>query len=152
MKRQTAMKILTGAVWIALLPGMIHAGDLASVRAGVARVDLTPPPSMKAALGGYGERLSRPEVGVHDAVWAKALALERGRDRFVLVTADVLAFPLKFKAAVIERLASEGWKAEQILLLPSHSHTSLDMMARRMNGSVTSCPRTSIFAAVTRPA
>ena len=30
---------------------------------------------MKAALGGYGARMSKPAVGVHDAVWAKALVL-----------------------------------------------------------------------------
>jgi hypothetical protein len=66
---------------------------------------------------------------VHDAVWAKALVFARGEHRFALVTADVLAFPPQFKAAVIERLASEGWSADQVLLLPSHTHTSIDMMA-----------------------
>jgi len=47
----------------------------------------------------------------------------------VVVTADVLGFPPQFKAAVVERLSTEGWTANQILLLPSHSHTSSDLMA-----------------------
>lgn len=84
---------------------------------------------MKAALGGYGARQSKPAVGVHDAVWAKALVLEQGGRRFALVTADVLAFPPGFKGAVVERLAGEGWSADQFMLLPSHTHTSIDMMA-----------------------
>jgi len=99
------------------------------LRAGVARVNLTPPLEMKAALGGYGARQSKPALGVHDSVWAKALVLAGGDRKFALVTADVLAFPPQFKAAVMQGLASEGWGADQVMLLPSHTHTSIDMMA-----------------------
>jgi hypothetical protein len=73
--------------------------------------------------------MSKPAVGVHDRVWAKALVLANGDRKFALVTADVLAFPPRFKAAVIERLPSEGWSADQVMLMPSHTHTSFDMMA-----------------------
>src|SRR6516162_6729143 len=88
--------------------------DTPKLRAGVARVDLTPPLEMKAALGGYGARMSKPAIGVHDAIWAKALVLAQDERKFVLVTADVLAFPPGFKAAVIERLVTNGWSANQI--------------------------------------
>ena len=119
--------------WLAALliavSSAVSAADSAAVLAGVGRVDLTPPMSMKAALGGYGERQSKPAVGVHDAVLAKAVMLTQGDKKFVLVTADVLAFPYQFKAAVMQRLAADGWNANQVLLLPSHSHTSFDMMA-----------------------
>ncbi len=107
----------------------VPAAESGPIQAGVARVNLTPPMEMKAALGGYGARESRPATGVHDSVWAKALLLTRGDRKFVLVTADVLGFPPQFKAAVVERLAPQGWTANQILLLPSHSHTSFDLMA-----------------------
>jgi hypothetical protein len=96
--------------------------------AGVGRIKLTPPPEMKAALGGYGARMSKPAVGEHDAIWAKALVLVQDERKFVLVTADVLAFPPGFKSAVVGRLTN-GWSANQIMLLASHSHTSIDMMA-----------------------
>lgn len=113
-----------------LVFGVANVGATAStLRAGVARINLTPPPEMKAALGGYGARMSKPAVGEHDAVWAKALVLAQDKRKFVLVTADVLAFPPGFKAAVLERLATNGWSANQVLLLASHSHTSIDMMA-----------------------
>jgi hypothetical protein len=107
----------------------VPAADSSTLLAGVGRVDLTPPLSMKAALGGYGARDSKPAIGVHDAVWAKAVMLTQGERKFVLVTADVLAFPYQFKAAVMQRLSADGWNANQVLLLPSHSHTSFDMMA-----------------------
>jgi len=114
------------------------------LQAGVARVNLTPPLAMKAALGGYGARMSKPAIGVHDAVWAKALVTVKGEQRFVLVTADVLAFPPQFKAAVIQRLAAEGWTANQVMLLPSHTHTSLDMMALHP-GNTFALPQVGVF-------
>ncbi len=113
------------------------------LRAGVARVNLTPPPEMKAALGGYGARMSKPAVGVHDAVRAKALVLVQGEQKFALVTADVLALPPQFKAAVIQRLAPD-WTGEQVMLLPSHSHTSIDMMALHP-GNTFAIPQVGIF-------
>ena len=126
--------------------GPSRAEDASLLKAGVARVNLTPPMEMKAALGGYGERMSKPAVGVHDAVWAKAFVLTRGERRFALVTADVLAFPPQFKAAVIQRLrvAAEGWSADQVMLLPSHTHTSFDLMALHP-GNTFGIPQVGVF-------
>src|ERR1044072_3899411 len=74
------------AVSLLLAGGTAFAAGPPSVEAGVARVNLTPPLEMKAALGGYGERMSKPAVGVHDAVWVKALVLAQGNRKFALVT------------------------------------------------------------------
>lgn len=114
------------------------------VRAGAARIELTPPMEMKAALGGYGARMSRAAEGVHDAVWAKVLVVQGGGRRLALVTADVLAFPPKLKRVVVDRLAAEGWEAEQILLLPSHTHASIDMMALHPDNTF-GIPQVGIF-------
>ena len=105
------------------------AAQSAPLKAGVARVDLTPPAELKATLGGYGERMSKPAEGVLDRVFAKALVVSDGSRRFGLVTADVLGFPPAFKPALLKRLSEAGWTADQILLLPSHSHSSIEMNA-----------------------
>src|SRR6516164_10276946 len=97
----------------------VPAADSSTLLAGVGRVDLTPPLSMKAALGGYGARDSKPAIGVHDAVWAKAVMLTQGERKFVLVTADVLAFPYQFKAAVMQRLSADGWNANRSCSCPA---------------------------------
>ena len=59
---------------------------------------------------GYGARDSKPAIGVHDAIMAKALLISKGDLKFVIVTADVLGFPPQFKAAVVSLtpLASLG--------------------------------------------
>src|SRR3954454_7688831 len=84
------------------------------LRAGCARVDLTPPLSMRAPLGGYGARMNRPAQGVHDRIFAKALVVSDGSRKFALVTADMLGFAPPFKPSIIERLSGQGWSAEQV--------------------------------------
>jgi len=137
-------RVAVAAVAGLFLAAQILTADIATLQGGVARVNLTPPLEMKAALGGYGARMSKPAVGIHDAVWAKALVLAKGNRKFALVTADVLAFPPQFKAAMMERLASDGWSADQIMLLPSHTHTSFDMMALHP-GNKFGIPQVGVF-------
>ncbi|HXJ71256.1 MAG TPA: neutral/alkaline non-lysosomal ceramidase N-terminal domain-containing protein, partial [Candidatus Dormibacteraeota bacterium] len=130
MNRSKLRQVLVCASPLALLLiSLVRAVEAAPMQAGAAQVDLTPPLELKAALGGYGERMNKPATGVHDRVWVKALVLVDGERRFALVTADILGFPPGFKEAVAQKLAGDGWTADRFLLLPSHSHTSLDLSA-----------------------
>ena len=101
----------------------------AELSAGVSAIDITPPLEFGCPLGGYGERMSRPAEGVHDRVFAKALVLSDRQQQFALVTIDIVGLPPPIKPAVVEQLADAGWSAERMLLLPSHSHTSIEMNA-----------------------
>lgn len=125
------MRLLTVALVLLVFATSFStsAARSATLEAGVARVDLTPPEELGAALGGYGERMSKPAEGVLDRVFAKALVVSGGERRFALVTADVLGFPPSFKPALVKRLSEAGWTADAIMLLPSHSHSSIDMNA-----------------------
>jgi neutral ceramidase len=95
----------------------------------VATIDLTPDLKMKFALGGYGSRMSKPAEAVHDRIWAKALVIKEGDKKYAIVTLDVLGLPPNVKPSLVKTLSSYGWKMENIMLLPSHSHTSFDMPA-----------------------
>src|SRR5262249_46818140 len=103
--------------------------DAAELQAGVARIDLTPPLELSTPLGGYGERMNRPAEGTHDRIFAKAIVLTDGQKKFSLVTVDIVGFPPPVKAELVARLAGDRWTKEQIMLLPSHSHTSIEMNA-----------------------
>ena len=120
---------LTTSTLLAVMLLASPPASAAELSVGVARVDLTPPAEMKASLGGYGERMGRPAEGIHDRVFAKTVVLSDGQRHYAILTADILGFPPGFKAALVEELAEKGWSDEQIMLLPSHSHTSIDMMA-----------------------
>ncbi len=106
----------------------------AELSAGTARVDLTPPLSMNAPLGGYGARMNAPAEGVHDRIFAKALVLSDGQRRFALVTCDMLGLTPPVKPEILKRLG-DGWTAEQVLILPSHSHASIEMNAINPNNT-----------------
>jgi neutral ceramidase len=105
---------------------------------------LTPPLEWKYALGGYGARMNRPAEAIHDDIKAKALVLNDGSKKYVIVTLDILGLPPNIRPMVIKKLAGTGWTKENILLLPSHAHTSLEMFALN-NKNVFNMPAIGIF-------
>ncbi len=125
------MKLPISQTVVAILLAFLTAPDAhaAQLRAGVARRDLTPPLSMKSPLGGYGARMNQPATGVHDRIFAKALVLDDGSHRFALVTCDLLGLTFPVKPEIMKHLAADGWTSEQVLILPSHSHASIEMNA-----------------------
>ena len=135
---------LTRVLAAALVVAYVAPTRAVELAAGVATVDLTPPAEMKAALGGYGARLSRPAEGVHDRIYAKALVISDGERTFAIVTADILAFPPPVKPAVVIRLEQAGVSCDQLILLPSHSHTSIDMSAINP-GNVFAIPQIGVY-------
>lgn len=100
-----------------------------NLTAGVASVNITPPLEMKFTLGGYGERENRPAEGIHDSIWAKALVLKDSEKKYAIVTIDILGLPPNVKTDLLKRISNKGWTTENIMLLPSHSHGSLEMAA-----------------------
>jgi len=84
----------------------------------VASIDLTP--DWPVPLGGYGARLGRPSTGVHDRVHAKALALESGGRRVVLVTTDLLGSLRTMRDAVRAELPPDV----DVIMAASHTHSA----------------------------
>ena len=101
----------------------------AALRGNASEKIITPPLEWKYTLGGYGARMSKPAEAIHDHIKAKALVLNDGAKKFVIVTMDILGFPPNVKVGIAHKLRETGWSEENILLLPSHTHTSLEMFA-----------------------
>lgn len=101
----------------------------AQLRGNAKSVVITPPLELGYTLGGYGARMSKPAEGVHDDIVAKAIVLSDGSKKFAIVTMDVLGFPPNMKPMIVDNIGGSGWSMENILLLPSHSHSSLEMFA-----------------------
>src|SRR5438270_13890400 len=62
----------------------------AGMRAGVARVDITPRGPIW--MSGYASR-NHPSEGVRQPLWARALAIESAGGRVVIVAIDLVALP-----------------------------------------------------------
>ncbi len=127
--RRRAMLIVFAVIMAILIVARPEAARSAELQAGVAVVNVTPPLELKPPLGGYGARMNKPAIGVHDRIFAKAIVFVDGTRKFALVTGDMLGFSPPFKTAVLDKLEGQGWSSENVVLLPSHSHTSIEMNA-----------------------
>jgi len=121
-------KFLTAAIFVMWLVCSVASGSNA-LKANASAINITPPLEMKYTLGGYGERMNRPVIAVHDSIWAKILILKENNRKYAILTLDLLGLPSNVKADLIKRVASDGWTAKNMMLLPSHSHGSLEMAA-----------------------
>ncbi len=80
-----------GLAFVAVLLMMVpaRAEGPAGLKAGAARIDITPEKSV--TLSGYASRKGL-STGVHDPLSARALAFEAGGKRLVLVATDIIGF------------------------------------------------------------
>ena len=105
----------------------------AELRAGVARVSITPDVTAeRVPLGGYTARGAKRATGVHDAVNARALVVDDGKTRLALVSCELLTVPASLKTAVLARLP--GWSPERLLLAATHTHSAPD--SQRLNAKM----------------
>ena len=88
--------------------------------------------------------MSKPAIGIHDNIYAKAIVFKNHEKLFSLVTADMQSFPPYFKTQLVDTLKEFGWSAENILLLPSHSHSSVEMMSIHIKNNL-NIPQIGIF-------
>src|SRR5258708_15190411 len=78
---------------ILLLPNQAAAADLGALKAGAARIDITPD----------ANAIPRPYTSILDPLYARAIYLENGHDRAVLLNADVGAIA----DAIIDKASSD---------------------------------------------
>ncbi len=110
-------------VSLSLLCGPVAAPCLAGqLQAGLARIDITPiEPVM---LAGYASRKELSH-GVHDPLFARAIAFEQNHERLVLVAVDNCGFynstaePLR-KAV----LTASGLKPSELFVCATHTHSA----------------------------
>src|SRR5689334_24727815 len=118
MKLRARTQLLTG-VALACMLACLPASAATLLRAGVARVDITPPPGVR--LWGYSDRKS-PATGTLDPLYARVLLLEAGGRSLALVTVD-LGRP--FGPASLDRLRNATRKDVSFLIVAAtHTHSA----------------------------
>ena len=92
----------------------------ALLRAGVARVDITP--ETPVALEGYLEPENRISTGIHDRLYVRVIALEAGSRKLVLISCDIGSFMF---AGYYRNLLAKEFKLspESIWLCATHTHS-----------------------------
>ncbi len=129
---QRAFVLGRGIIGVLLVILMGVAGARAELRAGAARVDITPDVrASHVTLGGYAARKGAPATGVHDSVYAHALVLANGQTKATIVSIDLCFLPASIKAEVVKRLSARptGWQGSNVFLAATHTHCGPDPLA-----------------------
>jgi neutral ceramidase len=107
--------------WIFCVLVVLGFRSEAQLVAGVGRVKITP--ELPMWLSGYAGR-EKPATEVLQDLWAKALVLEDGKNRVVIVTTDLLGLSHQVSADVARLVDSlYGIRREQLILNSSHTHS-----------------------------
>ena len=94
--------------------------DSYSVKGGMAQMNITPPVGGRLA-GHFYESLS---TGVHDSLWAKAMVLQQGKEKFAFVFCDLIGLTLDISTNARSLASSKtGIPVKNILIAATHSHT-----------------------------
>jgi neutral ceramidase len=88
----------------------------ADYRAGVSRIDITPP--VGHAMGGYSAR-KHGSTGIHDPLYATVLVIEAGDNSLALVTCDLRSFV----STRVGELAKQRFGIRNTIISVSHSHS-----------------------------
>lgn len=108
-------------------------GARAELRAGAAKVSITPDVKTRAIpLGGYAARRGAPATGVHDTIFARAMALSNGAEKIYVVSVDLCFLPSNVKREVMRRLPALGVgksDAARLLISATHTHSAPDPLA-----------------------
>src|SRR5579864_5488565 len=99
-----------------LLSPLMASTDSTGYRAGVARVDITPP--VGHPMGGYSERKGNA-TGTHDPLYATVLVLESGSSSVALVTADLRSFV----STRVGDAARQRFGVRTTIISSSHTHS-----------------------------
>jgi neutral ceramidase len=102
---------------VSVLP--LYGGPL---RAGAARVDISPAPDAALPMAGYGGR-TQGFKGIHDNIYVRAIVLDDGTTQVALVAWEALFVPDAVWEETSKRIAAEtGIRPENLLLSAVHNH------------------------------
>ncbi len=103
-----------------------------ALEAGAAKVEITP--AIGVPLNGYGDRWGRNSVAKHDPLWSRALFLDDGETKVLLVNLDLCVVNPALRSRVLE-LAPAEVPPEHIVLTATHTHNGhggmIEMLSMR---------------------
>lgn len=123
MCRIAIMALIVSALIVVWTPaGALTAAEKGSLRAGAARVDITPAADAALLMSGYAGR-KEGHKSIHDNLYTRAVVLDDGASLAAIVTADVIGFSNALWEKITGRITQEtGIPRDNILLAGVHTH------------------------------
>lgn len=108
--------------WLLLLTCALPLPSLgaAELRAGTAKIDITPP--LGFPLWGYAARHDLPSTGVRDPLQARVVVFAVGPDKLAIVSLDLGRAPTRACTEAIQRRIKEDAGIATCFLVGSHTH------------------------------
>jgi hypothetical protein len=103
----------------------------AGLKAGVARVDITPPPGLP--MYGYADRI-RPAIGTLDPLYARVLVLEASERRLALVALDLGRVFGPASLAWLREAVRKASGISFLLITASHTHAGPNILDEYPSG------------------
>jgi hypothetical protein len=101
------------------------------MRIGFAKVDITP--RVGVPLCGFGPFLNRISIGIRDRLWARAMAVEVGSRRVVVVACDLVGITREDTERARARVTqATGLPREAMMVSCSHTHSGPDTCPTRI--------------------
>ena len=102
--------------------GAKSSGATATLKSGIARIDITP--DIPVILYGYASRKT-PSEGIHDHLFARAVAFENGSRKLVMVSSDIGSFTDTLYSVIRKSIMDKyGLRESEFFLAAIHSHSS----------------------------
>ena len=99
-----------------------RAAEPDALRAGAARVDITPPSDAALPMSGFASR-KQGFKGIHDNIYVRAIVLDDGNTQVALVAWELIFVPNAVWEETSQRIAAEtGIRPENLLLAAVHDH------------------------------
>jgi len=105
---------------LVVLLGIATFAPAEPLKAGAAKIDITPPTGYP--MWGYGGRRDSPSTGVRDPLSARAVVLSAGKNALAFVSLDLGRAPTRGSMANIRKQLKEATGIETIFLVASHTH------------------------------
>jgi hypothetical protein len=92
------------------------------MKLGFAKTDITP--RLGVELSGFGPFILRRSIGVRDRLWARAMAVEQGGQRLVLVSCDLVGVQDRITRRVRDQVREKtGLPPDCVMLACTHTHS-----------------------------
>ncbi len=122
---------LLAAALIFSLTATAHAQQPASLKAGAATVDITPP--VGTPLSGFSARLGAPSTGIHDPLLATALILDNGETKVCFVALDTLLIRDKiYRLLSLMAEREAGIPLGNLFISASHTHSGSGALIKEL--------------------
>ncbi len=137
MKTRLVVICVLSFVAILLIASPSPAGNAAGLKAGAARIDITPDKPVN--MSGYAGRKGL-STGVHDPLSARAVAFEVGGKRLVLISTDIIGFYEEVGGVMRQAIQAEcNLQPSELFLCGIHTHAAPDADAQSRAGPREQC-------------